>query len=66
MHPNEFRATHIVRRVSRSDVRLLANLLPGVKAGELLAAMEGRVEWPHNVYRMYWPLATARSFAPAQ
>jgi hypothetical protein len=65
MHPNEFRATHLVRRVSENDVRLLANLLSSVLPGELLAAIAGRGEWPHNVYRLYWPLATARSFAPA-
>jgi glutamate synthase domain-containing protein 2 len=64
MHPNEFRATHLVRRVSQNDVRLLANLLSSVAPGELLAAIAGRGEWPHNVYRTYWPLATATSFAP--
>ena len=61
-HPNEITASHIVRRVSGSDVRLLANLLPLVKQGELLAAMEGRGDWPHNVFRIYWPMASAASF----
>ena len=61
-HPNQFRATHIVRRVSKSDVRLLASLLAFVQPGALLAAIEGRADWPHNVYRLYWPLAAADSF----
>jgi glutamate synthase domain-containing protein 2 len=61
-HPSEFTTSHIVRRVSKSDVRLLSNLLPAVAPGALLAAMEGRVDWPHNVYRLYWPLASSASF----
>jgi len=61
-HPREFTMAHIVRRVSKSDVRLLRNLLPQVGPGVLLAAMEGRVDWPHNVYRLYWPLASSASF----
>jgi hypothetical protein len=46
-----------VRRVSDSDVRLLANQLPLVKPGALLDAIAGRADWPHNVYRLYWPMA---------
>jgi hypothetical protein len=45
-------------------VRLLTNLLPLVKPGELLDAIEGRADWPHNVFRLYWPMARADSFAP--
>ena len=52
-----------MRRISGSDVKLLANLLPMVKPGELRAAIEGRAEWPHNVYKLYWPLARADSFS---
>jgi hypothetical protein len=63
-HPNEFRATHIVRRVSENQIRLLANVVPQVRAGELLDACEGRGAWPHKVYELYWPSASARSFAP--
>ena len=63
-HPGEITASHIVRRVSQGDVRLLANQLPFVKPGALLAAVEGRGEWPHNVYRQYWPLAQSGSFQP--
>ena len=65
MHPNDFRATHLVRRVSQNDVRLLANLLAAVRPGSLLDAIGGRGDWPHNVYRMYWPLASTQSFAAA-
>ena len=64
MHPNEFRATHLVRRVSENEVRLLANVLPQVRPGQLLEADAGRAAWPHKVYEIYWPLANARSFAP--
>jgi hypothetical protein len=44
-------------------VRLLANQLPFVKPGALLEAMAGRAEWPHNVFRLYWPLARSDTFA---
>ena len=65
-HPGEFRTTHLVRRVSHSDVRLLANLLPSVRAGELLEAAAGRADWPHAVYRLYWDCATPHSFAAGE
>ncbi len=61
-HPNDITASHIVRRVSDSDVRLLANQLPLVKPGALMDAIAGRSDWPHNVYRLYWPMAHANSF----
>jgi glutamate synthase domain-containing protein 2 len=64
-HPSQITAHHIVRRASDSDVRLLANQLPFVKPGALLAAIEGRGDWPHNVFRLYWPQAQAGSFQPA-
>jgi glutamate synthase domain-containing protein 2 len=64
MHPNEFRATHLVRRVSENEVRLLANLVPQTRPGELLDASDGRGPWPHKVYELYWPRASARTFAP--
>jgi glutamate synthase domain-containing protein 2 len=63
-HPGQITASHIVRRVSQSDVQLLANQLPFLKPGALLAAIEGRADWPHNVYRQYWPLAQSSSFQP--
>jgi glutamate synthase domain-containing protein 2 len=59
-HPNQITASHIVRRHSEQGVKLLANLLPFVKPGELLAG-----ETPHQVFRMYWPMAQAGSFAVA-
>jgi glutamate synthase domain-containing protein 2 len=62
-HPNQIRATHIVRRGTDREVRLLANLLPFVQPGELLAAMRGEARWPHAVYELYWPQAQAHSFA---
>ena len=40
--------------------------LPFVQPGALLAAARGQGDWPHNVYRHYWPLASAHSFAPKQ
>ncbi|MBL8317301.1 MAG: FMN-binding glutamate synthase family protein, partial [Burkholderiaceae bacterium] len=58
------RASHIVRRGSDREVRLLANLLPFVKPGELLAASRGEKPWPHAVYELYWPRARGDSFAP--
>jgi hypothetical protein len=63
-HPNEFRATHLVRRVPDNDVRLLSNVLPQVPPGVLLEAAAGRAKWPHRVFALYWPQADSRSFAP--
>ncbi len=63
-HPGEITASHIVRRTSHNDVKLLANQLPLVQPGALLEAIEGRADWPHNVFRLYWPLASAQSFQP--
>jgi glutamate synthase domain-containing protein 2 len=64
-HPNQIRATHIVRRGDDRQVRLLANLLSFVRPGELLAAARGETPWPHAVYELYWPHAQAHSFAAA-
>jgi glutamate synthase domain-containing protein 2 len=64
-HPGEVTASHIVRRAAQGDVRLLANQLPFLKPGALLAALEGRGEWPHKVYRLYWPVARSDSFSAA-
>jgi glutamate synthase domain-containing protein 2 len=63
-HPGEISASHIVRRMADNDVRLLANHLPFVKAGALLAAAAGQGEWPHPVFKQYWPLASSGSFRP--
>jgi glutamate synthase domain-containing protein 2 len=64
MHPNEFRASHLVRRLADNDVRLLANVLLQVRPGQLLEATAGAGPWPHKVYEFYWPRANASSFAP--
>jgi hypothetical protein len=63
MHPNQIRATHIVRREDMNVVRLLANQLLFIKPGQLLAASRGETVWPHAVFELYWPQATAESFA---
>jgi glutamate synthase domain-containing protein 2 len=63
-HPNEIRATHIVRRGGDNEVRLLANQLAFIKPGELLDAAAGAVDWPHRVFKLYWPKANPDSFAP--
>jgi len=60
-HPGEITASHIVRRGPEHGVKLLANLLPFVRPGELLAG-----EMPHQVFRIYWPKAQANSFAMAR
>jgi glutamate synthase domain-containing protein 2 len=57
-HPAQITASHIVRRNSEHGVKLLANLLPFVEPGALLT---GSV--PHQVFRYYWPMAQASSFA---
>ncbi len=59
-HPRDITASHIVRRMSDHGVKLLANLLPFVQPGSLL-----RGDVPHQVFRIYWPVASAASFAAA-
>ena len=65
-HPGQISAFHIVRRISGSDVRLLANLLTFVAPGSLLAAAQGHAKWPHRVFELYWPLASVDSFQQAK
>ncbi|MCX2864776.1 FMN-binding glutamate synthase family protein [Paucibacter sp. PLA-PC-4] len=57
-HPSEICAAHIVHRINKHEVRLLANLLPFIKPGSLLTG-----DLPGNVFKIYWPLASAHSFA---
>jgi glutamate synthase domain-containing protein 2 len=64
-HPSQITPAHIVRRTADHQVRLLANLLPFVAPGAVLAAERGEAEWPHNTFRLYWPMARAESFSPA-
>ena len=59
-HPGAITAAHIVRRTNDHEVKLLSNLLPFVKPGALLAG-----DLSHSVYRLYWPMAQAGSFAVA-
>ena len=44
-HPREISASHIVRRNSEHGVKLLANLLPFVQPGELLALRRLALQW---------------------
>jgi len=60
-HPGDFSAHHIVRRISDTEVRLLSNLLLQVQPGALLNDLERQ----HQVFRTYWPLASAESFQAA-
>jgi hypothetical protein len=57
-HPGDITASHIVRRTSEHSVKLLANLLPFLQPGELLDG-----DAPQQVFRTYWPMASAASFA---
>jgi glutamate synthase domain-containing protein 2 len=65
-HPNRITAQHIVRRAADHEVKLLANALTFVKPGTLLAAVEGRGEWPGKVFSLYWPMARTGSFSAAE
>jgi glutamate synthase domain-containing protein 2 len=67
-HPSEISASHIVRRSSQHEVKLLANLLPFVKPGALLdfeqkSTNEQAQQMMQAVFRLYWPMAQAHSFA---
>jgi len=59
-HPGQITASHIVRRFSDHEVKLLANLLPFIKPGALLTG-----DLPQRVFQVYWPMARADSFAMA-
>ena len=59
-HPGEFRPHHVVRRVTGERIQLFSHIFPSVQPGDLL---EGRAD--SAVYRYYWPMAQAESFAPA-
>jgi glutamate synthase domain-containing protein 2 len=58
-HPQDITAHHIVRRLTDTDVRLLANLITQVEPGSLL---KDDLSAQHNVFKMYWPLANAERF----
>ncbi len=58
-HTDDVTAHHIVRRINDTEVRLLSNLVMHVKEGSLLTDLDSQ----HQVFRLYWPLASAYSFA---
>ena len=60
-HPGQIRASHIVRRTGQG-VSLLSEALPLAEPGALLAAEAGQAPWPSEVFRRYWPLASAQRF----
>ena len=57
-HPCQLSAHHIVRRLTDTEVRLLSNLIMRVEPGALLGPLDDQ----HNVFRQYWPIASAHSF----
>ncbi|MGD9582159.1 MAG: FMN-binding glutamate synthase family protein [Lysobacterales bacterium] len=57
-HPEELGPEHIVRRVSSTEVRSLANLHFWVQPGELLSGIPA-----HPVFQVFWAAARADSFA---
>jgi glutamate synthase domain-containing protein 2 len=59
-HPGAISAHHIVRRLDDNQVRLLANLVPQMPDGALLG---GDLDAQHQVFKRYWPIAQAGSFA---
>ncbi|MEP6824612.1 MAG: FMN-binding glutamate synthase family protein [Ramlibacter sp.] len=61
-HPRDITAHHIVRRLTDTEVRLLANLIMRMEPGALLG---GDLDDQHNVFKMYWPIARADRFAHA-
>lgn len=58
-HTRDLTAHHIVRRINDTEVRLLSNLVLHVKEGSLLTDLDSQ----HQVFKLYWPLASAHSFA---
>ncbi|HYF44305.1 MAG TPA: FMN-binding glutamate synthase family protein [Ramlibacter sp.] len=58
-HPREITAHHIVRRITDTEVRLLANLIMQVEPGALL---DRDLSAQHNVFKRYWPRAQAERF----
>ncbi len=57
-HPCDITAHHIVRRISDTEVRQLANLVLRVEPGALL----GDLSKQHGVFKLYWPGASAHTF----
>jgi len=59
-HPQQITAQHIVRRISDTDVRLLSRLIMHIPPRALLGPLDAMP----SVFRLHWPIATARSFQP--
>jgi glutamate synthase domain-containing protein 2 len=58
-HPNEFRPSHFLRRVSAREVLTFAELYPPLQPGELLRGTEDRR------FREAWAMASAAAFHAA-
>ena len=63
-HPGEIDAPHIIRRISKHEVRLLSFLLPEMPAGLLLNAehIDPSLNLP-RVFELYWHRSQAQSFS---
>jgi glutamate synthase domain-containing protein 2 len=63
-HPGEIDAPHIVRRISKNEVRLLSYLLPEMPTGLLLnnANIDPALNLP-RVFELYWNRSQAASFS---
>jgi glutamate synthase domain-containing protein 2 len=64
-HPGELRAGHVMRRLSGHEVRSLAELMPPVAPGALLAAERGEAPWPQPVFERWWRAARDDRFGVA-
>ncbi len=58
-HPGEIRAHHIMRRVTDTEVKSLADLLPRLSPGALLTA--DSQTWP-DIFRLHWAAARTDRF----
>ncbi|RZS46794.1 glutamate synthase domain-containing protein 2 [Sphaerotilus mobilis] len=63
-HPGEFTRSHIVRRRPDGSTAILAECLPPLRSGVLLAAERGEVPWPSPIHARDWPRAQVGSFSP--
>ncbi len=59
-HTDQVTSHHVVRRIDDTQVRQLSGLMPSMPRGALL----GDVAELPTVFRLFWPLASAHSFAP--
>src|SRR5699024_6901304 len=59
-HPDELTPYHIVRRIDDSRIRLMTAVMKSVKPNAILDDLEHQ----QHIFRLYWPLSDAYSFAP--